>query len=580
MTASPVVGEQGGPASDVLLSDGSIAAIRPLRPGDRAAVEALHEGISAASTRYRFFTTGRATGVKYVDHLYSDASAEIALVALVGGRVVALATAERIDATSAEVAFLVADELHGHGLGSLLLEHLAATGRDRGISRFVAEILTDNTAMAEVFVTAGFEIERDTAHGVTEVEMSTAASATAVAAADARECTSQARSLAGLMRPQRVAVVGVRRDGSGTGAAVLASIRTGGFTGDVVVVHPDAGPARPRVAGAPAYAHLVDVPGHVDLVVVAVPARRVLGVVADAALAGAGTVVVVSSGFAETGAEGERRQRDLVRLARDHDLRLVGPHSLGVQVNDPCTRLNATVSDLVPRPEGLALASQSHGVGVALLETALRTGLGLRTFVSLGTKADVSGNDLLAAWLDDPTVTAAGLYLESFGNAPKLARLARRFSERKPLLVVVGGRSVHDRRGGAAPTGASAPSAVAVDALFGHSGIIACRDVPELAETALVLAEQPRPAGRRLAVLSNAGGPGVLGADAAVAAGLVVPPLSEGLRARLAGLVPEPARPDNPVDVGAATTPHSLEQAADALLGSGSRRRSRSPTPS
>jgi acyl-CoA synthetase (NDP forming)/GNAT superfamily N-acetyltransferase len=552
-------------AADVLLVDGTVASIRPLLPEDRSAVEALHTGLSDESFRRRFFSTGRAVGHQYVEHLFADDTTTTALLAFVSGHVVALATAEPVDATTADVAFLVADNLRGHGVGILLLEHLAAASRSRGVTRFVAEVLSENAPMTRVFRAAGFEVTSRASAGVIDIEMSTAASEHAVAAADARESTSEARSLEALCSPRRVAVVGASRRGTGIGSAVLASISDGNFAGEVMIVHPRA----TRVAGYPAYRRLVDAPGHIDVVVVAVPARAVHSVVEDAAAAGASTVVVLSSGFAELGDEGAAMQRALVHLARRHSVRLIGPNCLGVQVNDPLVRLNATFTRLVPRPGGLAVASQSGGVGVALLEVASRTGLGLRTFVSLGNKADVSGNDLLAAWYDDPEVTAAGLYLESFGNAPKFARVARRFSERKPLLVVLGGRSIGGRRGGTSHTAAAATSAVAADALFGHSGVIRCRDADELAETALFLAEQPLPAGPRTAIVTNAGGMGILAADAADAAGLLVPPLSDDLQARLRAIDPGIAGTTNPVDIGANASSETLRTYVTALFDSG-----------
>ncbi|MCY7395273.1 MAG: GNAT family N-acetyltransferase [Nocardioides sp.] len=555
-------------ASEVLLADGTIAVIRPLLATDRPAVEALHDGVSDASFRLRFFSSGRTAGRWYVEHLFSDAGAEIALVALVRDQIVALATAERLE-DAAEVAFLVDDAHRGHGVGILLLEHLAAAGRDRGMTRFTAEVLGENVAMLRVFTAAGFHLGRTTSQGVTDVEMSTTASARAVAAADARESSSEARSLAALAAPQVVAVVGASRHGDGIGSAVLASIVEGGFTGQVVAIHPSG----VVLAGVPTYPRLVDVPGHLDLVVIVVPAAGVLAVLEDAVTAGASTVVVISSGFEEIGPAGARLQHQLVRHARAHSVRLIGPNCLGVLVNDPQVRLNATFTSLIPPPGGLAVASQSGGVGIVLLDVALRLGLGVHSFVSLGNKADVSGNDLLSAWMHDPGVTGAALYLESLGNAPKFARLARRFARVKPVLVVLGGSSTGGRRAGvshtAAASGPSALSARTVEALVEHSGVIACHSAEELAETALVLAGQPLPAGRRIAVLSNAGGMGVLAADAADRAGLVVPELSPGLQRRLQAASPALAGAGNPVDLGAGATSSLVKTAVTEVLASG-----------
>ena len=557
----------GMPAADVLLADGTVAVIREVRPGDRPGLEALHEEASAASLRLRFFATSRRAGHDYVAHLFEGGGADTmaSLVATVHGRVVALATAERVGPDAAEVAFMVADSLRGRGVGSLLLEHLAAAARDQGVRRFVAEVLAENTRMLRVFLDAGFEISRETEEGTVHVEMGTTASARAVAAADEREFLSEARSLAPLLYPGSVAVTGVRRDGSGVGAAVLHSIGSGGFTGQLCVVHPEA----EAVDGVTAFPRLTDVPFHLDLVVVAVPAERVLDTIRDAASAGASSAVVISSGFEELGGVGKEIQHEMLRLARDHSMRLVGPNCLGLMSNSPDVRLNATFSPFVPPAGGLAIASQSGGVGIVLIDVARDLGLGVGSFVSLGNKADVSGNDLLAAWRDDPQVDAAALYLESFGNAAKFARVARRFAERKPLLAVVGGRSAGGRRAGASHTAAATTPGVGVDALFAQAGVIGCRSAEEMADTALLLTEQALPAGPRVAIVSNAGGLGVLAADEADSGGLVVPELSPALREQISRHVTGTAGTSNPVDAGAGAAGSDLAAITAALLDSG-----------
>jgi acyl-CoA synthetase (NDP forming)/GNAT superfamily N-acetyltransferase len=565
--AEPALG--GPPTADVLLADGTVGVIRAVRAGDRPGLEDLHEQASDTSLRMRFFATSRRAGHDYVAHLFEGGGAETvaSLVATVHDRVVALATAERVGADVAEVAFLVADALRGRGLGSLLLEHLAAAARDQGVRRFVAEVLLENAGMLHVFLDAGFEVTRHTEHGTVHVEMGTRASARAVAAADARESVSETRSLAPLLYPRTVAVTGVRRDGSGVGAAVLRSIRDGGFAGDLCVVHPRAGADHPgTVDGVPAYRSLAEVPWHLDLVVVAVPAERVLATIEDAAIAGVSSAVVISSGFEELGGDGAGIQREMLRIARDHSMRLVGPNCLGLMANHPDVRLNATFSPAVPPAGGLAIASQSGGVGIALIDVACSLGLGIGSFVSLGNKADVSGNDLLAAWYDDERVDAAALYLESFGNAPKFARVARRFAERKPLLAVVGGRSAGGRRAGASHTAAATTPAVGIDALFTQAGVIGCRSAEEMAETALVLAEQGVPTGPRVAIVSNAGGLGVLAADEADRCGLVVPELSAALRDVVSQHVTGTSGTGNPVDAGAGAGADDVGAIVGALL--------------
>lgn len=547
--------------ADVLLRDGSVAQIRLVVPEDVPALERLHELVNDYNLRLRFFSPSRAAARQYVAHVGS-ATETLALVVERDGQVVALGTAEPIEPEAAEVAFLVADDLHGLGVGSLLLEHLAAAGRDRGMRRFVAEVLSENSGMLAVFLDAGFSVRRHLDAGCVHVELDTIASAEATEAADERECRAEALSLRPLLYPRSVAVTGVRRDGSGVGAAILRSVVAGGFAGQVYAVHPTAF----EVEGVSAYPRLVDVPGQVDLVLVAVPAESALEALEDAADASVPAAVVVTSGFEELGGDGARLQRAMVDLARRRSMRLVGPNCLGLMSNQPDLRLNATFSGSVPPPGGLAVASQSGGVGMVLADVASQLGLGIGSFVSLGNKADVSSNDLLAAWRDDENVTAAALYLESFGNALKFARFARRFAERKPLLAVVGGRSSGGQRAGASHTAAAATARVGVEALFAQAGVIGCAGAEDMAEAALLLTEQPLPRGVRLGILSNAGGIGVLAADAADECGMVVPELSVSLRTRLARHVSGTAGTGNPVDTGADAAPADVGALAEALL--------------
>ena len=530
-----------GPA-DVVLADGRLGVIRRVTPADGPALHALHDEVSDDALRMRFFNVSRPAAHSYVDHVLTHPETTLALVAEVDGHLEGFATAELVGAGTAdtetvdtiEIALLVSDAHHGQGLGTLLLEHLFALARDRGVRRVEAEVLVENHPMLEVLAHAGFGFTQHPDRGVVSLNLNTTSTPAVQSAADRREFQAQSRSLAPLLAPRSVAVAGVRNDGTGVGAAVLRSIASNGYAGRAVVVHP----RHESVAGVPAYPTFRDVPHPVDLAVIAVPAESTASALEDAAAADVRAAVVISSGFGELGPQGKTLQRELSLLARTRGIRLVGPNCLGVLANDPAIRLNATFNaQQPPLPGGLAIASQSGGVGIVLLERARELGLGVRSFVSLGNTADVSGNDLLAAWFDDPGVSAAALYLESFGNARKFARFARRFSERKPLLAVVGGRSKSGRRGGVSHTAAAASSDVAIEALFAQSGVIGCADTDDLAEAALLLTEQPLPAGPRLGVLSNAGGMGILVADAAEACHLVVPEFTTALSDRLEGLI-------------------------------------------
>lgn len=554
-----------GPASaDVLLADGTIAVVRPLVRDDGPALHDLHDRVSDESIRMRFFSAARHAAHTYVDHVLADPET-FTLVAERQGRVIGLATAEPIDAHRREIAFLVADDARGLGVGTLLLEHLAALALVQGITEFEAEVLAENHAMLTVFADAGFDVKRAPDRNVVVLTLGTSSSTEATARADAREFEAESRSLLPLLQPESVAVVGARSDGTGIGATVLRSVVAGGFLGSLAAVHPRAA----SVAGVTAYPSIAEVPAQVDLVVVCVPASGVDDVLRDAAAAGVHAAVVVSSGFGELGSEGARLQHQISTTARSLGIRLVGPNCLGLLLNDPEIRLNATFHDAVPPAGGLAVASQSGGVGIVLMDLARELQLGVHTFVSLGNKGDVSSNDLLAAWYDDEDVTAAALYLESFGNSAKFARFARQFAERKPLLAVVGGRSAGGSRAGASHTAAAATPGVGVDALFAQAGVIGCRDAEDLARTAVLLTEQPLPRGRRLAILSNAGGMGVLAADAAADAGLDVVEFSTKLQARLGGLVHGTTGTSNPVDAGAGVAPAELGAMLETLLVSG-----------
>ena len=551
---------------DVLLADGRVARIRPVRPDDAVALAELHDHVSHDALRFRFFSANRDVAHRYAAHLaHPDPGGRlIALVALLGDDVIGVASAEPVGPDLSEVAFLVADNAHGLGVGTLLLEHLAAAARGVGILRFTAEVLGDNHAMLRVFTDCGFTLTRSAASGVTTLLLDIAASDAAVAAADAREAHAEAWSLRALRAPHSVAVVGARREVGGVGRAVLDAIRRGAFAGDVYVVHPGAA----QIAGVPTYPDFAAIGHAVDLAVIAVPASQVLATARAAAEAGTSVAVVLSSGLGETGPEGLARQRQLVEIARRHSMRVVGPNCLGVMANDPAVGLNATFATSLPPTGGVAVASQSGGVGIALLDRARETGLGIASFVSLGNKADVSGNDLLCAWMEDDGVTAAALYLESFGNARKFARVARRFAESRPLLAITGGRSDSGRRAGLSHTAAAAAPSVGVDALFAQSGVIGCDDIDTLVDTARLLTTQPLPSGPRLVILGNAGGLGVLAADAAVREGLVVPPLSEELHVAMIDAADGITSVDNPVDLGAAATPANMLRASQAVLAS------------
>src|SRR3954447_4792269 len=417
------------------------------------------------------------------------------------------------DSPEAEVALVVEDAHQGRGIGSVLLEHLADAARENGITRFVAEVLPENGGMLRVFSDFGYLIQRRYADGVVHLEFPIEPTEKSREVQESREHRTEARSIGRLLSPRAVAVYGASASGQGIGAAMLGHLRDGGYTGSIVPVHRSAA----RVAGLTAYRSAADAGVAIDLALVAVPPGAVSEAVADAARAGAGGLVVVSGGFAEAGADGAAAQRSLIDAARGAGLRVVGPNSIGVANTDPAVSLNATLAPVLPGPGRVGFFSQSGALGVALLAEADRRGLGLSSFVSAGNRADVSGNDLLQYWQDDPGTDVVLLYLETFGNPRKFARLARRMSRVKPVVAVASATRPAGLAGDL-PT----PDAHAVTALFARSGVIRVDTVPELFDVGLLLAHQPLPAGRRVAVVGNSSALSQLAVAACQATGLTV----------------------------------------------------------
>ncbi len=551
---------------DTLAADGSVAHIRPVRSDDEDALRALNKRVSDRTIYLRFFAMDRRSADQQAHHL-SDPDpqdAHVALVAEIGGQIVAVSSFEVIEPREAEVAFLVDDAFHGRGLGTLLLEQLAAIAREQGIRRLRADTLVENAPMLRVFADSGFEQVRTVEGGVVELSLSTAYAPRTLDRMTDRERAAEERSLAPVLAPQSVAVIGAGRRPGGIGHEVLLNLLHGGFTGRLAAVNPHTD----AIAGIPTYPAIGAVAEPVDLAVIAVPATEVAAVVEECGAAGVRGAVILSSGFGETGTDGDAVQREVVRRARLHGMRLVGPNCLGVANTSPSVRLDATFANIRPEPGALALASQSGAVGIAILDHAGRVGLGISEFVSLGNKADVSGNDLLLHWWSDPRTEVIGLYLESFGNPRKFGRIARLVGRGKPVLVVKGGRSGGGRRAGASHTAAAATSDTAVDALFAQAGVLRMDTVEELIDTARVLSGLPLPRGRRVGIVGNAGGAGVLAADAAEALGLAVPELSDASKqALLDGTAAVAA--GNPADLGAAATPQRLRTAIQVLHDSG-----------
>jgi acyl-CoA synthetase (NDP forming)/GNAT superfamily N-acetyltransferase len=506
----------GDRSADVLLSDGSAVHMRPIRPEDAPAIVDFHSRMSERTRYLRYFSPYPRIPERDLERFVNvDHTDREAFVIVSGPRIMAVGRYERLGpgSTDAEVAFVVEDAHQGRGIGSVLLEHLAEAARENGITRFVAEVLPQNGGMLRVFSDFGYQVRRKYEDGVVHLTFPIAPTERSREVQESREHRTEAKSIARLLSPRGVAVYGASASGQGIGAAILGHIRDGGYPGPIVPVHRSAD----KVAGLPAYPAAADAGVPVDLALIAVPPDGVSDALRDAAAAGASGLVVVSAGFAEAGPEGAAAQRALIEAAHGAGLRVVGPNCLGIANTDPTVRLNATLAPTLPAAGRVGFFSQSGALGVALLAEADRRGLGLSSFVSAGNRADVSGNDLLQYWQDDPGTDLVLLYLETFGNPRKFARIARRMSRIKPV-VAVASASRPPGLAGDLP----GPDANAVTALFARSGVIRVDTVAELFDVGLLLAHQPLPAGRRVAVVGNSSALSAMAVAACRANGLTV----------------------------------------------------------
>ncbi|MBD3914565.1 GNAT family N-acetyltransferase [Nocardioides hwasunensis] len=489
-----------------------------MQPEDRELLVDFYARVSDQSKYYRFFSPMPELSERDLDRFTTvDHRDRVALILLVAGHMIAVGRYDVIRPGYAEVAFLVEDRHQGRGIGQLLLEHLAQAGRERGVEEFVAEVLPDNQAMIHTFKDAGYQVKSAFEDGVMELVFRIDPTDTAIGVMEQREHRAEYASIERFFSPRSVAIIGASRRQDTIGQALVRHLVLGNFTGRIHVVNPSAD----SVSGMPAWKSVGEIPGEVDVAIVAVPAESVQDVVLDCAAKGVHGLVVISSGFAETGEEGRMRQRRLVGLSRSYGLRLIGPNALGIINTDPDVQLNASLSSVMP-PRGRAgFFCQSGALGSAILEKVQNRGLGLTTFVSAGNRADVSGNDLLQYWEEDDATEVVLLYLESIGNPRKFSRIARRVSRRKPIVAVRSGRSSQGVPMGHAVRKIGAPPE-AVDAMFRQAGIIQVESLEEMFDVAQLLAHQPLPRGRRVAIVGNSDALGLLAADAANSVGLVV----------------------------------------------------------
>jgi acetate---CoA ligase (ADP-forming) len=546
---------------DVILRDGSTLRLRAPEAADADALLEFFAGLSDRSRYLRFHGFPALVPALVEPVVDPDWEERGALVGALDGRIVALGNYARLrDRRAAECAFTVHDDYQGRGIGTRLLERLAAAAGVVGIEEFVAEVLPDNRPMLSVFRNAGFDVVRELAGGEIEVRFPIAATDRYREQVAARDHTAVRASLRPFFEPACVAVVGASPRRGSIGGELFRNILAADFSGAAYPVNRSGAP----VAGVRAYQSIAAIPEPVDLAVIALPGELVLPAAADALDSGVKALCVISAGFAETGAAGRARQDELLANVRAHGARLVGPNCLGIA--SAATRLNATFAPRAFPAGTVGFSSQSGALGLALLERAEAAGLGLSAFVSIGNKADVSSNDLIEWWEEDERTQLVMLYLESFGNPRAFARIARRVARSKPILAMKSGTTSAGRKAASSHTAALAGSDAAVDALFRQAGVIRSHTLDELVDVASLLSAQPVPRGRRVAVLTNAGGLGILCADACDTAGLELATLAESTRERLLAVLPAEASVENPIDMLGSASQESYRAALPIVL--------------
>ena len=534
-----------------MLADGGTVHVRPITPDDADRLRAFHSRLSPDTVYLRFFSMVRTLSAREVERFTTvDHDERAAVVALLRDEIVGVVRYDKLPGTTdAEVAVVVEDAHQGRGLGSMLLEHLESAAQERHVERFVADVLPSNTRMIAVFRSAGFEIERHMEDGYVELVFPIRQTPASREVVRAREHRAEARSVARLLSPTTVAVIGASREPGTAGHEVFRTLLAHGFEGPVYPVNPHA----PHVASVRAHADVRDVPDDVDLAVIALPAAEVAAAVAACADKRVRGLVIVSGGFADAGEQGRARLAEVVQIARDGGMRLIGPNAMGVLNTDPAVRLHATFAAGATLPGRVGVFSQSGALAGTVLVEAHRRALGLSTFVSIGDRADVSGNDLLQYWQQDPRTDVVLLHLQGFGNPRKFARIARVVGRSKPVVALKSGRATGD---------------ATVDALFASAGVVRVDTLAQLFEVAQLLALQPLPAGRRVGIVGTSSALASLAADSCRAAGLDVPELPGPVREQLLALAGT-TETANPVDLGPLARPEHFRTALGLVAGSG-----------
>jgi acetyl coenzyme A synthetase (ADP forming)-like protein len=552
--------------TEVLLKDGSRILLRPIKRDD---VDRWLDFISRLSHRtlyLRFHSVpklGREDAIRFCSVDYDNAFAFVAeMIRDQRRNIIAIGRYYRIpDKPTAEAAFVIEDDYQGKGIGTKLMEWLANVARDNGITTFEASVLAQNREMMNVFKDYGFHVTSEYEEQTYRVTFPLARTKLVVKKEEERERTATVVSMRSLLYPRSVAIIGASREPGTIGQLLFKCIMQSGFTGVVYPVNPNA----EAIMSVKSYPSITDIPGPVDLALIAVPARLAAKVTDECGRKGVHSIVVISDGFKERGGDGVQREQELRDIALGHGMRIVGPNCMGVINTDLAVNLNATFSQVYPPPGNVAFLSQSGALGLSILEYANNLNMGISSFVSVGNRADISSNDVLQFWEQDQATKVILLYMESFGNPRKFARIARRVSTAKPIVAVKGGRSTAGSRAASSHTGALATPEIASDALFKQAGIIRVNTLEELFNVAALLSNQPVPRGRRVVIVTNGGGPGIIAADACEHLGLALPDLTAEVITKLKNMVRRDITLRNPLDLTAGATEKEFEEVLKAL---------------
>ena len=555
--------------TEVLLKDGSRILLRPIRRDDAERWLAFFQRQSQHTKYLRFQRDPGEMGPEDALRFCTvDYRNTFALVGEVQGEqrkeIIAIGRYYRLpDKRSARVAFAIEDAYHGKGIGTQLIEWLANVARDNGIAVFEGDILAENERMMSVLKDYGFHIESELRGGVYHVTIPIARSRRVERKEAERERLSTVASIRHVLEPRSIAVIGASRQSGSIGQLVFQNIMEGGYTGVVYPVNPKAD----AIMAVKAYPSILDVPGEVDLAMIIVPTQFVARVADECGQKGVRAIIVITDGFKERGPEGAAHEEELRDIALGHGMRLVGPNCMGIINTALEVRLNASFSRIYPPRGNIAFLSQSGAMGMVILEYASELNMGISGFVSVGNRADISSNDLLQYWEDDPATRVILLYLESFGNPKRFSRIAKRVSAKKPIVIVKGGATLVGSRAASSHTGALATPEVVSDALFRQAGIIRVNSIQELFDVATLLSNQPLPRGKRLVVVTNGGGPGILAADASAQQGLTLAEFSSETANKLSPLIKRDIRIGNPLDLTGSVTPDEFESSLRVLAG-------------